>query len=195
MKTITFLVASVLMTSTFVNAFESSTRYRFDEPISFVERGVAFFVFPNGEFDFDTRPGDSQGSYYFKTAGRRGAAVATGRPINYGTLITHDSFGRVRRVGNTFINYDHRDRVSRIGSVFMRYNRFALTQIGGMQLVYNRRGDIIDTIGSVNGFGNQGYVYPTPSAAGYNQASVYPSDNYYYYRADGSKSRIEDDKK
>lgn len=192
MKTITFLVASVVMTSTISNASESSARYRFDEPISFIERGVEYFVFPNGEFDFNTHPGDSQGSYYFKTAGRRGTAVATGRPLNYGILIAHDSFGRVRRIGNTFINYDARDRVNRIGSVFMRYNRFALTQIGGMQLVYNRRGDIIDTIGSVNGFGNQGYVYPATAYAGYDHGALYPNDNHYYYRADGTKARIED---
>ena len=68
MKTITLLVASVLMTTTIVNATEvtyTSTenrmRHNFDEPISFVERGVEFFVFLNGDFDFNTRPEDSQG--------------------------------------------------------------------------------------------------------------------------------------
>ena len=63
MKTITLLVASVLMTTTIVNATEvtyTSTenrmRHNFDEPISFVERGIEFYVFANGEFDFNTRP-------------------------------------------------------------------------------------------------------------------------------------------
>ncbi len=66
-------------------------------------------------------------------------------------LVKHDSFGRVRRVGNTFINYYSRDRVSRIGTVYMRYNRFALTQIGSLQIVYNRRGKIVDMFGQVKG--------------------------------------------
>ena len=72
--------------------------------------------------------------------------------LNYGTRIEHDSFGRVRRIGNTFINYDNRDRVNRIGTVYMRYNRTALTQIGGMRIVYNRRGEIVDTVGNIKGY-------------------------------------------
>ncbi|MGL2963580.1 hypothetical protein ACSVH2_07140 [Flavobacterium sp. RSB2_4_14] len=204
MKKITFLVASVLMTTGILNAKEvtrftsNNTNFCFDEPISFVERGIEFFVFPNGEFDFNTRPQDSQGDYYYKTAGKRGTTVAIGRPINYGTLIEHDSFGRVRRIGNTFINYDNRDRVNRIGTVYMRYNRFALTQIGGMQIVYNRSGEIIDTIGSVKGYRNQGYAY---SYQNYyndyyvnNYASNFQDDDYYYYKPDGSRAKFEDNK-
>ena len=150
MKKITLLVASILLVGSVANASEvikksgeeKRTRYNFDEPISFMERGIEFFVFPNGEFDFNTRPEDNEGDYFYKTAGKRRNAQEK-RPTNYGTRIEHDSFGRVRRIGNTFINYDNRDRVSRIGSVYMRYNRTALTQIGGMRIVYNRRGEIV----------------------------------------------------
>lgn len=204
MKKITLLVAGILLFGNVANATEANqtsveerTRYRFDEPISFVERGIEFFVFPNGDFDFNTRPQDSDGDYYYRTAGKRGAnAVAARRPINYGTRIEHDSFGRVRRVGNTFINYDSRDRVSRIGTVYMRYNRAALTQIGGMKLVYNRRGDIVDTIGWIKGGRNQGYAYHSDYQYDHDYASNgHGNDNdYYYYRQDGTKARIEDKK-
>jgi hypothetical protein len=197
MKKITFLVASVLMTSSIVNATESQTRFSFEEPISFVERGIEFFVFPNGEFDFNTRPEDSQGDYYYKTAGKRGTAVSSGRPINYGVLIAHDSFGRVRRIGNTFINYDNRDRVNRIGTVYMKYNRFALTQIGGMQIVYNRRGEIVDTMGSIKGHRNQGYGYAYHNYYNdnyhNNYTSNYQDDDNYYYKQDGNRTKIEAD--
>jgi hypothetical protein len=157
-----------------------------------MERGIEFFVFPNGDFDFNTRPQDSQGDYFYRTAGKRGTAVSARRPINYGTRIEHDSFGRIRRVGNTFINYDSRDRVNRIGTVYMRYNRHSLTQIGGMQIVYNRRGDIINMFGNVKGGRNQGYVYQ--SNYDYDYASNNPrnDDDYYYYKADGTKVKIED---
>ena len=200
MKKITLLVATVLLVGNLVNATEVNNtfgeerraRYSFDEPISFVERGIEFFVFPNGDFDFNTRPQDSQGDYFYKTAGKRGADATARGTFNYGVRIEHDSFGRVRRVGNTFINYDSRDRVSRIGSVYMRYNRFALTQIGGLQIIYNRRGDIVDMIGSIKGYRNQGYVY-------YNNHNVYSyqasnDDDYYYYKEDGTKALIEEKK-
>ena len=209
MRTITLLVACILLTTGLTNAQErrnsntsvTTTRFSFDEPISFTERGIEFFVFQNGDFDFNTRPNDSQGDYFFRSAGKKGANTTVARgAINYGTLIEHDSFGRVRRVGNTFINYDNFDRVSRIGTVYMRYNRFALTQIGGMTIVYNRRGDIVDMIGSVKGRRNNGFTntyYGT--ANNYNNSYyndyTYNDNDYYYYKADGTKAKIEDDKK
>jgi len=204
MKKITLLVASILLVGSVANASEiiktsgeeTRTRFSFDEPISFTERGIEFFVFPNGEFDFNTRPEDSQGDYYFKTAGKRTTTVERGRPVNYGVLIEHDSFGRVRRIGNTFINYDSRDRVSRIGTVYMKYNRFALTQIGGMRIVYNRRGDIVDTIGSIKGHRNTGYVYNNHNQNYYDNDDNYTAsnnnDDYYYYKTDGTRAKIED---
>ena len=205
MKKITLLVASILLVGSVANASEikksgeeKRTRFSFDEPISFMERGIEFFVFPNGEFDFNTRPEDSEGDYFYKTAGKRGTTVQARGPINYGTRIEHDSFGRVRRIGNTFINYDSRDRVNRIGSVYMRYNRFALTQIGGMRIVYNRRGEIVDTVGRIKGYSNSGYAYnynnhyedDNYTASNYNDND----SDYYYYKADGTKAKVEDDK-
>jgi hypothetical protein len=48
-----------------------------------------------------------------------------------------------------FINYDVNDRVKRIGSVYMTYNRYALERVGGLEIIYNRRGQIVDIVGSV----------------------------------------------
>jgi len=207
MKTITLLVASAVLFGTTAkatviihNTVEVNNRFNANEPISFIERGIEFFVFPNGDFDFNTRPQDTQGDYYYKTAGNRKAASTARSAQNYGVIIEHDSFGRIRRVGNTFINYDNRDRVKRIGSVYMQYNRWAISQIGGMQLVYNRRGDLIDTIGSIKGF-TYGYTYSynnhhnhcEDEEANYHSSSNYNNDNdYYYYKTDGSKARVED---
>jgi len=196
MRKITLLVATVLLLGNVVKATELRTRYSFDEPISFVERGIEFFVFPNGDFDFNTRPQDSEGEYFYRAAGKRGTQTTAARgTVNYGTRIEHDSFGRVRRVGNTFINYDSRDRVSRIGTVYMRYNRYALTQIGGLQIVYDRRGDIVKMFGNVKGGRNQGYVYNNYDYD-YDYSSNHQGndDDYYYYKADGTKAKLEDKK-
>ena len=204
MKKITILVASFLLVGSMAKASEKpvfsdnnenrmTARFSFDEPISFVERGIEFFVFPNGEFDFNTRPQDSQGDYFYKTAGKRATVEVNRRPVNYGVLIEHDSFGRVRRIGNTFINYDFNDRVSRIGTVYMRYNRYALEQIGGLQIIYNRRGDIIDIIGSVKGRRSSGYYYNNnynnnSYNTNYNSGS---NNSDYYYKQDGTKAKVE----
>jgi hypothetical protein len=39
------------------------------------------------------------------------------------------------------------DRVRRIGSVQMSYNRFALERVGGLEIIYNRRGQVVDILG------------------------------------------------
>ena len=206
MKKITLLVASILLMVNVAKASETTstddvftTKITFDEPISFTERGIEFFVFANGEFDFNTRPDDSQGDYQYKNAGKRTVDVnRNNQPQNYGVLVEHDSFGRVRRVGNTFINYDYSDRVSRIGTVYIKYNRFALAQVGGMKLIYNRRGEVVDTVGSVKGRRYQGYAYNNQHND-YDCNDNYPvtttnNNDYYYYKTDGTKGKIEDKK-
>lgn len=208
MKKITLLVAANLLVVSLALAAEKNTFSGFDrnvasadyfmeaEPIVFIERGIEFFVFFNGDFDFNTRPEDSQGGIFYRRGGTRRNSTVN---MNYGVRIEHDSFGRVRRVGNTFINYDNRNRVSRIGSVFMRYNRFALTRIGGMQIVYNNRGKIIRTIGQVNftrgsyDFANTMY-YGSPSNYHSNNGYTYNDDSFYYYKADGTRTLIKEKK-
>jgi hypothetical protein len=61
--------------------------------------------------------------------------------------------------------------------------------------VYNRRGDIVDTIGSIKGrrnagFTNDYYYGPTTNQTDY----AYNNDDYYYYKSDGTKAKVEDKK-
>ncbi|MBC7523275.1 MAG: hypothetical protein H7239_02395 [Flavobacterium sp.] len=215
MKKITLLVASVLLLGNHAKAspmrkstsIDFASNYNYNEPITFTERGIEFFVFLNGDFDFNTRPEDSQGDYQYKQAGRRTADANRGNniPENYGVLIERDGFGRVRRVGNTFINYDFQDRVTRIGSIYMRYNRFNLAQVGGLQIVYNRFGEIIDVFGQIkgrrNGFINGYNSSNSGYASNYNDdfqdyhTSNYNNNDYYYYKSDGTREKIEEEKK
>jgi hypothetical protein len=203
MKKITLLVASIFLVGSVANASEiinfSDERrlpvnFSDAEPIVFTERGIAFFVFPDGQFDFNTRP--SSGDNYYKS-GRRNAVNATyGAPANcqnedYGVRVEHDNFGRVRRVGNVFINYDANDRIKRIGSVYMSYNRFALVQVGGLQIIYNRRGQIVDIVGAVKGRRTYGY---SQNHHDYDGGSSNNTQDYYYYKSDGTKAKIEGDK-
>ncbi len=215
-KKITLLVAaSILLLGNMALASENtvfsdntdrrgySIDYRDAEPIIFKERGIEFMLFPNGEFDFNTRP---SGPRYFIN-GTYGAPGTRGYygTSERGTRVEHDNFGRVRRVGNVYINYDAFGRVKRIGSIYMSYNSFAVTKVGNMHIVYDRRGCIVDVFGFIN-YANGGYFYNPKgihSTAGNNNFDDdfnndfdddYENDeDYYYYRKDGSKAKMTDD--
>jgi hypothetical protein len=214
MKKITFLVASILLfgggvaNATEKNSFsherKSPVDFRNAEPIVFIERGVEFFVFPDGQFDFNTRPSTSGRDMYYKAARTSAVNKTYGAPSNfrngnYGVKVEHDNFGRVRRIGNVMINYDANDRIKRVGSVYMTYNRYALEQVGGLQIIYNRRGEIVDMVGSVKG--GRAYQYNQNSTV-YNDRGRDDRDygqnsndeDQYYYKNNGTKVQKEDTK-
>ncbi|HSD15547.1 MAG TPA: hypothetical protein VLB74_12925 [Flavobacterium sp.] len=216
MNKITLLVASMLLVGSMAYASENpvfsdnnekgpryAADYRNAEPIVFMERGIEFYVFPDGQFDFNTRPSGPRQTTVNTTYGAPGVHTSTHYgPANYGVRVEHDNFGRVRRIGNVFINYDGYNRVKRVGSVYMRYNSFALSQVGGLRILYNRRGYIIDVDGYVNGW-SHGYSYnpytyngngydnqDSGNDYGYESGSGYNEDDYYYYKADGTKAKM-----
>ncbi|WP_299117043.1 hypothetical protein [uncultured Winogradskyella sp.] len=179
----------------------NNARYRFTEPIVFIERGVEFLIFTDGSFDFNTEifstlPEDDQ--YYYRR-NRRSTNRTYGAPgTRYhngdrGVLVRHDRLGRVRRIGNVFINYDRQGRVKRVGSVYMSYRRGQLKQVGGLRILYNRYGDVIGTRGHVN-FNNQGCGFCGTTTCTIDHFSSTSNDwnddwndddDYYYYRKNG----------
>ena len=197
---LTTVTASTTSTRDDLNA-KMTSRYHHAQPIMFVERGIEFIVFPNGDFDFNTHF-DGYGYnnynddlYYRKTNTRRGsvhvnvsAPGTTSRYYNYGprgVQIIHDRFGNVRRVGHVFINYDYYGRVKRIGSVYLKYNRNRLVQVGGLRLIYNRHGKLIRTRGQVNRYWNWNNNY---NHFGWENDFEWDNDDdYFYYRKNGKK--------
>lgn len=186
-------------------------RYHFTQPVMFVERGVEFLIFPNGEFDFNTElisnPYDDD-VYYRSTSKRSNANRTHGAPGHYddynynpGTLILHDHYGNVRRIGNVFMNYDYYGRIRRVGSVYMRYRHNKLVQVGGLKLQYDRHGRFVGTRGKVNRH-NHGYNYFNQNHGnGYgNQQSndwdtTYDDDFFYYKKDDKIEKRAKTLKK
>lgn len=202
MKKITLLVASIFLFGGIVanaadrNNKRSAVDFRNADPIVFTERGIEFFIFPDGQFDFNTRP--STGDMYYKQ-GRRTSAVnktygasANVQSRNYGVKVEHDNRGRVRRVGNVMINYDANDRVKRVGSVYMGYNRYALDRVGDLQIIYNHRGQIVDIFGAVKG--GRAYQYAQNSNDyddyDYGYAQNTNNEDGTYYRTSGAKPKI-----
>ena len=220
MKKITLLVASLLLIGNVTIASEKNvfganeegyrfiTDFRDADPIVFKERGVEFFIFLDGQFDFNTQPTTADPRYRTedmnRTQGAPGVRTVSVSSTYYGPVagvrVEHDNQGRVRRVGNVFINYDAYGRVKRVGSVYMKYNSFALKQVGNMKIIYNRRGQIIDIVGFVNYY-NQGNNYNYGgnghgNGNGYgngNNNNYDSDDDFYYYKKDGSKVKMDDD--
>ena len=96
---------------------------RYNDAVTFVERGVKFHVFLNGEFDFNTH-------HKYKHNRR-----------NRGIRIERNFKGQVKRIGNVFINYDYRGNVKRIGNIFMKYRFGQLTRVGNLRIQYDRWGN------------------------------------------------------
>ena len=185
----------------------NNARYRFAEPIVFIERGVEFLIFPDGSFDFNTEFQNNISEVYYRTSRTRRSSVNTtyGAPgsvgrTQYGTysrprgvIVTHDSNGQVRRIGNVFINYDRRGRIKRAGSVYMSYqrgNNGSLRQVGGLRVNYNRWGEIIHISGVVNR-SNADLNCGVGSGVGGNYYDDYGfdeefDDDFYYYRKNGT---------
>lgn len=170
MKKIAILFTAVLMGLTSVSAAENSSaqltkdldltsRYRYTQPVTFIERGVEFLIFADGRFDFNTNVISLRraGLYFQRNTRRRSINVPIGTPgtlkHHYGSrgiLVNHDRLGRLKRVGNVFINYDQYGRIKRVGSVNVSYRQGFLRQVGGLKLQYNRNGRLIHTKGFVN---------------------------------------------
>lgn len=161
--------------------------YRYNEAVSFIERGIQFHVFLNGNFDFDSR--------YVRT--RRNSRVR----------IRRDFRGRIRRVGNVTISYNRNGDVRRIGSVYMGYNGGWLTRVGQLDIEYNRWDEPVfygqvrfnnyyyDNTNYYNPRSSVGFNINLGAICVYNDPFFYRSefrrnyrqiredDNFYYYRA------------
>lgn len=133
---ILFLLAIMSLATVNANNTDKSTSkigvtYRYDDAVTFVERGVQFHVFLNGDFDFNTHYKNTRYVDYYGKRTR----------TNRGVRIERDFKGRVRRVGNSFINYDSRGNVKRIGSVYIGYRFGQLTKVGNLRVEYDRWGN------------------------------------------------------
>lgn len=201
MKKLVLLFTGLLMGLTNVSATEKfsenksinldiTSRYRYAQPILFVERGVEFLIFAGGSFDFNTEIFyDSPRDVYYKDRRNRRSRIygAPGHGYgrsNRGTLVRHDRFGRVRRIGNVFINYDRFGRIIRAGSVYIDYRRGLLHQIGGLRVLYSRHGIMTGTRGQIN------FRNPGNGIYGFND---FESDRYYDRRRQRNNRWVNDD--
>ncbi len=128
-------------------------RYQHTQPIVFIQGGVQFFVYPEGEIDFKILRKRSQNNVWssHNSVNTPGGYYGYNTVSPYRTAVRYDYYGRLKRVGPNYISYDRYNRVRRIGTTYIRYNRRGLTyQIGGLHIYYNRYGNIKYVEGNVH---------------------------------------------
>lgn len=205
-KGLLFILGMLMMVSTAEASDRVKTssildyyNYRNTKPIQFVERGIKFYVFPNGELNFNTHLRNR----YTSRNIYRNNRYYRGKSRLHRVQISRDYFGRVKRVGNVFINYNRYGKVTRIGSVFIDYSHRRMVRVGGLRIRYNRYGEVnyfghVKPRYSYRNF-NYDYLYNGivldynddyfDESNFYNNFDYYDQDaNFYYYKAKKGKS-------
>jgi len=128
--------------------------YSYNDSFIFVENGITFSVYPDGEFDFyiDERVGVSANV----NIGRTNITFNSG--YDYNPFVQYDDYGAVIQVENIPIYYDYYGRVSQIGDVDIRYNNGRVSRLGGLYVYYDNRGYYSHYRGYINTY-NRNYVY------------------------------------
>ena len=185
-------------------------RYRYAQPIMFIERGIEFLIFPDGSFDFNTHidNGFYDDGMYNKNNSKRGSINANHRGpntqiqfsnmrANRGVQIIRDRYGKVRRIGNVFLNYSRNGNITRVGSVFINYRRgrnTVVNQVGGLRVQYNHWGEIVHTRGFVN-WNNRNTHYDINRFDDRDDYHFENDDNYYYYKQNGKVKKQKKNKR
>ncbi|WP_369049407.1 hypothetical protein [Tenacibaculum sp. UWU-22] len=155
------------------------------EAVTFTEHGVEFYVFFNGNFDFNVQ---YQNNRYADYNGHRIRMEGPRR-----IFVKRDYKGRIRQVGNIYIHYDFRNNVTQIGSVHIDYNYGLLARVGHLTIDYDRLG-IPHFYGKVKYYDNH---YDTHFGTVYDYDDMYfrsaafkllyhkykEDNNFYYYKA------------
>ena len=152
-----------------LTAKNSKESYSYGNSVSFVERGIKFHLFLNGEFNFDARYSDR----YFNSNDRRIKRTRVRIKRNFN--------GQIKQVGNVSISYDFKGNVRRIGNVFMQYRRGNLTKVGSLKISYTPWGTP-RFFGQVK---NNGFYY-NDVAFNYNShfGDIFNYNDAYFYRKD-----------
>ena len=187
MKNFVFLVAALLMgtgsaqAAPEMNLASTMTNFGYSNSFIFVDNGVSFAVYPDGELDFYVNnPAGVQVGVGFGTT-----AVTFNSGFNYNPYVQYDDFGAVVQVRNVPIFYDYYGRVNRIGNVFISYRNGRLFRFGGMRVYYNHLGYYNYHVGYINPF-NRYYVYRpfhqyfVRPAVGYCMVFPQPYRRYYH---------------
>ncbi len=125
-------------------------RYNKPQSITFIQRGVQYFVYPNGEFDYRV----IRSQYRGRRGNYNNNAPGTTYGVTYATTnrarVSYDFYGNIIKIGRVNIFYNRRGKVNQIGNVSLRYRHGRLVRVGNLHITYDGWGRIA---------GVNGYVY------------------------------------
>ncbi|MBD0777660.1 hypothetical protein HPE56_07635 [Maribacter sp. ANRC-HE7] len=136
------------MASTVEDKVATSNAYTNNNSFIFIEQGITFSVFPDGEFDF----------YIENYVSGRNNGVTMNSGYDYSPYAQYDDYGAVVQVENVPIYYDNYGRVTQIGDVNINYRNNRVFRMGGMYVYYNHNGFYDHHTGYINVY-NRHYVY------------------------------------
>ena len=124
MKNLILLISGIVLTTYGVqaksleNKVQYTTSFSSNNAIIFVENGITFSIYRDGEFDFymQNRINVANNAAAFNT----GYTFNSG--YNYNSFVQYDAYGAVIQVENVPIYYDYYGRVNQIGAIPIRYN-------------------------------------------------------------------------
>lgn len=165
MKKLEYLLVAFLLIGTTSSATTTTTTlgfnsYRFangyGNSFIFVEQGIEFAVFPDGQFDFNV---NTYGPKFNAMANFGGVSISFNTGYNYNAYVQYDDFGAVVQIENVPIYYDYYGRIVQAGNIFIRYNnRGFVSRVGGLRVYYNRFNRFSYCTGFINTW-NRYYVY------------------------------------
>ena len=145
MKKIFFLIAAVLFSS--IASAASTTYNRYEKPFIFIENGIEFAVFNDGQFDFNII-NSSNVNFNINT---RNINFSFNTGHNYNAFVQYDNYGAVVQIESTPVYYDNFGRVTRIGTTRMYYNNLGYaSRIGNLYINYNNYGIYSGHRGAIN---------------------------------------------
>lgn len=131
-------------------------RNTYGEAFIFVEGGVEFAVYPDGQFDFYFNP---RNTGYSVNVATPHVNFSFNSGYNYDPFVQYDDFGAVIQVENVPIYYDYYGRIIQAGHVDISYNHFGrLARVGHLYLHYNHHHHFTHYTGYINRY-NRHYVY------------------------------------
>ncbi|MBD0822798.1 hypothetical protein [Aestuariibaculum marinum] len=206
MKTLVLLFAGMLFSTNSVMALDlnkttinTPNHYRYVQPVTFVENGIEFSIFPDGNFDYEFLYNTT---YYNSNSRRSSINASYSNPrvsVNYTStspnrnFISRDRNGTIRDIGNIPINYDRTGNVTQIGSVFIGYGRgknATLNRVGGLTVNYNSWGQIVSTKGYVNSNNRHVNYCVIENDLSNNYSHHNNNDSYYYYKKNGKTKKL-----
>ena len=157
MKNIAFLISFLFIGISASAASEATAPRAYNDAFIFVENGVEFAVYPNGEFDFYYNPEFRRTNVVNISTPNMNISYNSGH--NYDAYVQYDDYGAVIQIESVPVFYDYYGRIIRAGDVFIDYNRRGrIARVGGLHIHYNRFNRITNYTGFINHYNNT-YVY------------------------------------